>query len=73
MTPLKLKYFLSQHKTVSLLDISNAFNISMELATELIRFWMKRGYCIEIQSCESCQLCDRLIYYQWKTECVESS
>lgn len=73
MTPLKLKSFLSQKNTVSILDIMNAFNISVGLATELIRFWVKRGCCIEVQSCDSCQLCDPQTYYQWKTVCVESS
>lgn len=70
MTPLKLKKFLSSRHQASVEEIKTAFGIGSGLALALLGFWIKRGFCVEITACESCNLCD-IQYYQWRNPCTK--
>jgi|GEM_PF-6489041 hypothetical protein len=70
MTPLKLKAYLVLKKQASEREVARALAIDIALACQLLQFWVKRGFCVELTRCDSCQLCDQ-VYYQWVDPCIK--
>lgn len=68
MTPLQVKQFLQQKKRASVHDIARRFSIDIALATVLLRFWVARGMCSRVHTCQACpQACESRLYYEWNS------
>lgn len=68
MTPLKVKAFLERNKRVSVRDVAHQFAIDLSLAEALLRFWVVRGMCSRVHSCQECPyVCESRLHYEWHT------